>query len=146
MLFKKKYHTSGFTLIELMITVVVISILATIAIPSYLDSVRKARRNDAKGELSRLAQAQQKYRVINTGYATSALLAQFLDPTASPLPTSLPASTYYTFAVITNTAIAFTITATPKSTGGQNQDTCATLTIDQNALITSSASVACPTP
>jgi len=41
----------GFTLIELVVTMVIIAILAAIAIPSYTSYVRKGRRTDAKSAL-----------------------------------------------------------------------------------------------
>jgi Tfp pilus assembly protein PilE len=82
----------------------------------------------------RLAQAEEKWRVTNTAYGSLANIG------------GATASNYYTFAVTTNTATAFAITATPGSTGGQIQDTCATLIIAQGGTITSSASTACPKP
>ncbi len=125
-MFRKTFSlVYGFTLIELMAVVSIMGILATIAIPSYQNSIRKGRRADAKAELTRLAQDQQKYRVTNTDFANDATLG-----TAD--------SMYYTFAVASSSASAFNITATPKPTGGQEQDACTTLAIDQNALITSS--------
>ena len=48
----------GFTLIELMITVVVIGILAAIAYPSYTDYIRRGKISQATSELS----AMQYYR------------------------------------------------------------------------------------
>ena len=39
---------AGFTLIELMITVAIIAILASVAYPSYRDHVAKGRRAEAK--------------------------------------------------------------------------------------------------
>jgi len=42
-----------------MIVVAIVSILAAIAIPSYQKSILKGRRGDAKGELLRLAQAEE---------------------------------------------------------------------------------------
>lgn len=50
----------GFTLIELMITVAIIGIIAAIAYPSYLDSVRRSNRAEAKTELMDLAQRLQR--------------------------------------------------------------------------------------
>ena len=46
----------GFTLIELMIVVAVVSILSAIAYPSYAEYVRRGHRSDAKAGL---LQAQQ---------------------------------------------------------------------------------------
>ena len=52
----------GFTLLELMIAVAVIAILASLAYPSYLDSVRKSRRADGMAALMNVQLAQQKLR------------------------------------------------------------------------------------
>ena len=59
---------SGFTLIELMIVVVVISILVTVAYPSYQDHVRKGRRAEGKTALLKAAQVQERYYSDNNTY------------------------------------------------------------------------------
>jgi type IV pilus assembly protein PilE len=56
-----KHRASGFTLIELMITVVIIGILAGIAYPSYQNYTRDARRTDAQTILLQLAGLQEKF-------------------------------------------------------------------------------------
>ena len=54
----KKSLSHGFTLIELMIVVAIVAILASIAYPSYKDSVLKSRRAEARTALSELLQQQ----------------------------------------------------------------------------------------
>ncbi|MAA75199.1 MAG: pilus assembly protein PilE [Salinisphaeraceae bacterium] len=51
----------GFTLIELMITVVVVAILASIAYPSYLNQIRKSRRTEAKTLLLETTNRQERF-------------------------------------------------------------------------------------
>ena len=46
---------TGFTLVELMVTLVVAAILATIAIPAYQNQIRESRRTEAKTALLDLA-------------------------------------------------------------------------------------------
>ena len=56
----------GFTLIEIMIVVGIVAILATLATPTFLDSVRKSRRSDGINTIMRIHLAQEKHRASNT--------------------------------------------------------------------------------
>jgi type IV pilus assembly protein PilE len=62
--------TRGFTLLELMIVVVIISILAAIAIPAYGRYAYRAHRVDGQELLLRLANAQERYYSTNNKYGS----------------------------------------------------------------------------
>lgn len=119
----------GFTLIELMITVSIIGILATIALPAYQNYIREARRADAFTGLLDLQSRQERWRVNNTTYGATANHAAmgFVDTTD-----------FYSFTSTGNSATAYTLTAT--ATSSQTSDSgCTTLTINQAGTKTPAA-------
>jgi type IV pilus assembly protein PilE len=59
---------SGFTLVELVVAMLIASVLAAIAIPSYSNYVRKARRTDVKTALLDLASLEERYFTNNNVY------------------------------------------------------------------------------
>ena len=65
----KRKEQSGFTLMELMITVTIMGVLSAIVYPSYVKSVQKGKRADAKVELLHIAQLQESYFAQNMSYA-----------------------------------------------------------------------------
>jgi type IV pilus assembly protein PilE len=121
---------SGFTLIELVITLAVLAILAVIAVPSYQDSMRKGRRADALAGLNRLQQAQEQFRANNPAYASAAASLPGGTPAESP-------ERHYALAVdpaASSTATTYSMTATAKTTSPQFADTrCRTLRVTMNA-------------
>ena len=58
----------GFTLIEVMVALVVVSILAGIAYPSYRESVRKGKRTEGRAALLQLMQQQERYYSQHNSY------------------------------------------------------------------------------
>ena len=120
---KPAYRTAGFTLIELMIAVVVVAILAAIAIPSYLDSVRKSRRSDAYTALTAVQQAQERWRANNPSYATNAQLS--LGVNASPAGLGVNAATangYYNVGISLPSNAGYTTTAVAVTGKSQAND------------------------
>lgn len=64
--------TSGFTLIELMITVAILGVIAGIAIPSYNGYIITARMAEADNNLSALRLAQEEFFLENNRYFVGA--------------------------------------------------------------------------
>jgi len=62
----------GFTLIELMITVAVVAILASVALPSYTDYVRRSRITEATNELVTLRVRLEQYFQDHGDYGSTA--------------------------------------------------------------------------
>jgi type IV pilus assembly protein PilE len=59
---------AGFSSMELMLVVAVLALLAAFQYPSYKDSIRKARRAEAKAGLLQLMQMQERYYSRHTTY------------------------------------------------------------------------------
>lgn len=72
--------SAGFTLIEVMIAVAIVGILAAVAYPSYIDSVRKGKRAEARAALMNLLQQQERYFTQNNSYETFAVGAAGTKP------------------------------------------------------------------
>jgi type IV pilus assembly protein PilE len=62
-------RSGGFTLIELMITCVVLAIIVAVAVPSYQAQVRKSRRADARNAILDLAGREERFLSIANSYS-----------------------------------------------------------------------------
>ena len=68
-MYKSMYRTMrGITLLELMIVVVIVGFLAAIAYPNYREFAARAKRNEAKAALLRIAQQQERFYLQNNTY------------------------------------------------------------------------------
>jgi type IV pilus assembly protein PilE len=120
----RKY--AGFTIIELMLVVAVAGVLALVAIPSFVDSIRKGRRADAVAALAQVQQAQERWRSNNTTYATSLTAL----PSATPPGLGLRATSsqdYYTISIDAADDNSYTATAAAVSGKSQSNDTHCTV-------------------
>ena len=114
----------GFTLIELMIAVAIVGILAAIAVPAYLESNQKARRQLARDAMLDIAAKQERYYFRNQSYK------EFLD--SAKLDSMYPdiAGVYDISVTVTNNGQEYLISAVPDTTGIQATDKCTELTLN----------------
>jgi len=117
---------AGFTLVELMMVVAVVSILVAIAYPAYTQQMLKGRRTAAQSDLMELAQFMQRYYSENKRYRDSLGAAPALPFTQSPKDSS---SKVYDLTVATASDTSYTLTATPIAGGPQADN--GKLTLDQ---------------
>ncbi|RZA33937.1 MAG: prepilin-type N-terminal cleavage/methylation domain-containing protein [Lysobacteraceae bacterium] len=109
---------AGFTLIEIMITVVVIGILTAVALPSYNNYLLRARLTEAFTGLAGVQPKMEQHWANNRSYAGFDAAALKLMPQNSE---------HFTFTLTTATASAYVLTAT--GAGGANGFI---YTLDQN--------------
>lgn len=123
----------GFTLIELMIVVVIIGVMAAIALPNYMEHIRKGRRVDAKTALLDVAAREEKYFAINNQYATLSQLGL-----SNGIKYGSSSTVYYQLTEITLTTSAsnpgFSVKAVPTTAGRQNTDKCGTYTLNNRGV------------
>lgn len=112
-----KHKASGFSLVELLITLAVLGLLVAIAVPNYRAQVIRSARTEAIDEILRVSQFQQQNFTRNN---------MFVAPMVNPYTTQN--GRYQINTVIQAAGQAYVITAAPQ--GGQANDMCGTLGID----------------
>ena len=114
---------TGFTLIELMITVAIVGIIASVASGYFGDNVISANRTDGRAKLLESATVLEKCKAIYGVYNNNCSITG-----ASAIASK---EGYYTIAATTLTASTYTLTATPVAGQPQINDTnCTSITLN----------------
>ncbi len=130
-----KNQLSGFTLSETLITVAIVGILSSIALPNYTNQVNRTRQNEAASVISQIqttiAAYADEFGVLPTSWAdlnnTNAIMTENGPATNANFSAIKLAGGFYDVAV-TNTANLFTITATRDNEPNLNVIACINLT------------------
>jgi type IV pilus assembly protein PilE len=118
--------STGYTLVELAMTLLVIGLLASMAVSSYRDSLIKTRRGEAQASLTQLQLQQERWRALNPSYANANELGLSQQPRDGRYEWSVPVAN----------ATSYVLRATATSIGAQNRDhqwpiDCKVLEVDQ---------------
>lgn len=117
---RQKPRIKGFTLIELMITVAIVAILASVALPAYNGYMARSKISDATSQLSDLRLRMEQYRQDNRSYVQA-------DGSCAVTPNG---STYFSFSC-SGSSSTYTWTATNNAGQGLGSAGDYSFTIDQ---------------
>ncbi|WDE01985.1 prepilin-type N-terminal cleavage/methylation domain-containing protein [Thalassomonas actiniarum] len=127
----------GLTLIEVLITMAIITILAAVVYPAYVDVTGRSNRSEAQRELSRLAFLQEQFFADNRTYT-----ADMTDLGAPADPYITESGNYSIDAIVGAGGTTFDLKATAKGNQAEVDADCTTLSIDE-ALVKTASSESC---
>ncbi|MGJ8615522.1 MAG: type II secretion system major pseudopilin GspG [Sulfitobacter sp.] len=92
----KAARDAGFSLLELMVVVVILSILALVIVPRVIDRPDQARAARAKSDIAAVGSALELYRLDNLRYPTTeqGLAALVSRPATDPVPENYATNGY----------------------------------------------------
>ncbi len=110
-----KRTTSGFTLVEIMIVVLIIALLASIAIPNLLRARLTAHDASAQAALKAISTAMETYLSLNTSYPADTNTLLIASPPYLQVDYFTGTHGGFTFTVDSLSTRIYSITATPAS-------------------------------
>ncbi len=117
MLIKK----TGFTLIEVLMTIIILGVIVGLAVPNYFHTVEQARSNEARVNLQIILMGQKIYLLNNNTFWPAGLTNTTLSDINTNLNTDIATPQYYSLSVTadanTGTAATFSATASRGNAG-----------------------------
>jgi type IV pilus assembly protein PilE len=124
---------AGFTLIEVMITVAIVSILAAVALPSYQEQVARSKRSDAQTTLLEASQWLERQYTISNAYNKKGTTT--IDDTVLNAGVVNRATANYTLSFTDDpTADTYSLRMVP--TTRMSSDKCGTFTVTNTGVKT----------
>jgi type IV pilus assembly protein PilE len=151
-----RHRSAGFTLMEIMVVVIIVSILTGIGLPLYQDAVRKGRRADAKQTLMDPASRLEKYLLDRNTYTADMKALGYKDINPDPGPDDpdlgdrisnegllISEERYYEIERVAlgdcaiDTRTCYVLRATPRADSPQNEDErCTSFTLESTGAQT----------
>lgn len=132
-------RSRGVTLLELLVVVAIVSILASIAFPSYQGVVTRTTRTAAKSALLEAANRQAQFFADNKRYATDLADLGYggagfmINAHGEPVPAG-SSKRAYVISLTNAAAMTFTINATPQLQQAAHDTQCAALTLTHTGV------------
>lgn len=123
--------SKGFSLIELMVTLVIIGILVGIAYPGYREYITRARRSDGQAALLDLASRMERYYSEENTYQTATIGS---GGTTDVKATNQSPEGWYAISITAANASSFTIQAVPQNAQATSDTLCQTLTLTSQGV------------
>lgn len=123
--------SQGFNLIELIITLAIVSILALFVYPNYKGHIVKMRRIDAKTALFDLANRLENYHLENNTYERASIATGFKSDVLS---SSLSSAGWYNMRILEVSKTSFLIQAIALKNQAIDDLNCAIYTLTNNGV------------
>lgn len=129
----RRVRQSGFTLIELMITVAIVGILAAVAYPAYIQYIVRAKRSAAESFMFTISNRQEQ-AMLNARSYFSVPAGTATEWAAVSVVVPADVSANYTLTVASSTSPSYTVTAAPLGTQASGDAKCGTLTLTHTGV------------